>query len=152
MTKIAILLSLCTLLYSCCGTSHDDYAEHSVHPLTDVNHSNNAENDENVEIQSDYDMDMVDADDMEEFKESLAQIEKEHGEQWDFCTCVVKNDSINKAVMEASDSEIDGLFERLEVIDQHCKAFLVQNPNATPEERAKHEKKVKKCLKEAGVK
>jgi tetrahydromethanopterin S-methyltransferase subunit G len=97
-------------------------------------------------------MGTVDADDRQEFKENLAQIEKEHGEQWDFCTCVIKNDSINKAVHTAPDSEIDRLFNRLEEIEQKCQAFLVQSKNATPEERQAHEKKVKKCLKDAGVK
>lgn len=85
--------------------------------------------------------------------ESLIEIEKKYGEQWDFCTCVIKNDSINKAFSKpVSDSEFDRLSERFDVIDEKCKAFLVQNPNVTPEERVEHERKVKKCLKEAGIK
>jgi hypothetical protein len=103
-------------------------------------------------VKSDYDMSTVDVKDRAEFKETLKKIETQHGEQWDFCTCVVKNDSINKAVAQPlSDQEFERLSERLDVIDKHCKAFLAQNPNQTPEERVKHEKQVKKCLKEAGI-
>lgn len=104
-------------------------------------------------IISDYDMSTVDKKNSKEFKQSLVKIEKEHGEQWDFCTCVVKNDSINKAFSKkVSDKDFDRLSDRFDEIDQKCKAFLAQNPNHTPEERAKHEGKVRKCLKEAGIK
>jgi len=104
-------------------------------------------------IISDYDMSDVDKKNQLDFKETLVKIEKEHGEQWDFCTCVVKNDSINKAFSQpVSDAAFDKLSARFDEIDKRCKAFLAQNPNVTPEERAKHEKKVKKCLKEAGIK
>jgi len=105
------------------------------------------------EIISDYDMSMVDKENQTAFKENLVKIEKEHGAQWDFCTCVVKNDSINKAFAQpVSDQTFDKLSDRFDEIDKHCKAFLAQNPNQTPEERIKHEKKVKKCLKAAGIK
>ena len=104
-------------------------------------------------IISNIDISEVDEKHSEEFVESLIEIEKKYGEQWDFCTCVIKNDSINKAFSNpVSDQEFDRLSARFDVIDEKCKAFLVQNPNQTPEERANHEKKVKKCLKEAGVK
>lgn len=104
-------------------------------------------------IISNIDISEVDEKHSEEFVESLIEIEKKYGEQWDFCTCVIKNDSINKAFSSpVSDKEFDRLSERFDVIDEKCKAFLVQNPNQTPEERANHEKKVKKCLKEAGIK
>lgn len=110
------------------------------------------EDEKSTEVKSDYDMSTVDVKDRAEFKETLKKIETQHGEQWDFCTCVVKNDSINKAVAQPlSDQEFERLSERLDVIDKHCKAFLAQNPNQTPEERVKHEKQVKKCLKEAGI-
>jgi hypothetical protein len=87
-----------------------------------------------------------------EVQEVHKEIEKKYGVQWDFCTCIVKNDSVNKALQsdKLTDDEFDLLFERSEHIDQKCKGLLVQ-PNATPEERAMHEKKVKKCLKEHGL-
>ena len=105
------------------------------------------------QIISDYDMSTVDKKNSKEFKQNLVNIEKQFGEQWGFCDCVIKNDSINKAFSkQVSDKEFDRLSDRFDEIDQKCKAFLAQNPNTTPEERAKHEKKVKKCLKEAGIK
>lgn len=77
------------------------------------------------------------------------QIEQKYGEQWDFCDCVVKNDSVNAAILETEDdAAIDAILNRMEVIDQHCKELLTM-PNTTPEERAKHERKVNKCLKAA---
>ena len=85
-------------------------------------------------------MSTVDKKNQKEFKENLAKIEKVHGEQWDFCTCVVKNDSINKAFSQpVSDAQFDRLSLRFDEIDQRCKAFLMQSPNVTPEERIKHE-------------
>jgi hypothetical protein len=78
-------------------------------------------------------------------------IEEKYGEQWDFCDCIVKNDSVNKAflnVNEDDDEQFDEIFARSEVIDQHCKEILA-TPNTTPEERARHDRKVQKCLKSA---
>ncbi|MBL1280388.1 MAG: hypothetical protein COA33_008960 [Fluviicola sp.] len=105
-------------------------------------------------IVSDYDMTNIAKEDVKEFKENLVKIEKQFGEQWDFCLCVVKGDSINKAFMDPgiSDKEFDRLSGRFDVIDEKCKAFRIQNPNITPAERAAHEKKVRKCLKQAGIK
>ena len=117
--------------------------------LSSIVHADSAGN----HIKSNYDMSLVDDNHSQEFMESLVEIEKKYGEQWDFCTCVIKNDSINKAFSQpVSDAEFDKLSARFDVIDEKCKAFLVQNPNVTPEERAEHERKVKKCLKEAGIK
>lgn len=84
-----------------------------------------------------------------EFKENKKKIEAEYGEQWDFCKCVVLNDSLDKA---AKSGEMDDNFmKRFDEVDTHCKAFLVMDNTRTPEERAKHEKKIAKCLKNAGV-
>jgi len=82
-----------------------------------------------------------------EVQEAHKEIVKKYGIQWDFCTCVQKSDSVNKALMEASDDRFDEVMERSEYIDSKCKGLLIQ-PNGTPEERYKHEKKVKKCLSE----
>ncbi len=84
-----------------------------------------------------------------EFKENIKKIEKKYGEQWDFCKCVVANDSIDKAVKGGNTT--DKLLNRFDVVDQHCKSFLSMDANITPEEREKHEKKVKKCLRKAGI-
>lgn len=82
-----------------------------------------------------------------EVQEAHKEIVKKYGIQWDFCTCVQKSDSVNTALMEASDDEFDAVMERSEYIDSKCKGLLIQ-PNGTPEDRYKHEKKVKKCLSE----
>ena len=77
-------------------------------------------------------------------------IEKKYGVQWDFCDCIVKNDSIQKAIDSAgdiSDEAFDLLMKRFEEIDQHCKS-IITNPNRTPDERKAHQRKVKKCLQE----
>lgn len=83
----------------------------------------------------------------EDQKESIEKIEEEYGKQWDFCTCVVKNDSVNKAIEgDASDADLDFLLERLDYLEVKCKGMLIL-PNATPDERDEHQKKVNNCLK-----
>lgn len=86
----------------------------------------------------------------QDVQEAHEKIVEEYGIQWDFCTCIKKNDSVNKAMMkdDISDEAFDALFERSDFIDSKCKGLLIQ-PNATPEQRAKHEKKVKNCLRES---
>jgi len=150
MNKLLLIITVFTVI-SCSsdGKNPDDNAENI--DSTDI--KSEIQDTLDKQIISDYDMSTVDKKNKKEFKENLVKIEKEHGEQWDFCTCVVKNDSINKAFSkQVSDKEFDRLSDRFDEIDQKCKAFLAQNPNTTPDERAKHEKKVKKCLKEAGIK
>lgn len=78
-----------------------------------------------------------------------SQIEKKYGEQWEFCDCVVRNDSVNTAIMETDDDgQIDLIIARMDTIEKHCKELLT-TPNTTPDERARHERKVNKCLKAA---
>jgi hypothetical protein len=88
-----------------------------------------------------------------ELNKSIEKIEAKYGEQWDFCNCVVKGDSINKAFLKPNlpDKEFERLSNRFDEIDEKCQAFRIQDANRTPEERAIHEKKVKKCLKAAKV-
>ncbi len=82
-----------------------------------------------------------------ELKENHAKIVQKYGEQGEFCTCVLANDSINKAFGKSpSDKQAEKLMARWEYVDIKCKEFLTE-PSSTPEERAIHEKKVKKCLK-----
>lgn len=149
MTKYIFVLLLIGL--AACGSGSDKNSEEGENK-NKKEQKDSSKKDEKDKKDTKYDMSTVDVKDRKEFERNLEKIEKKHGEQWDFCTCVVKNDSINKAFSSpVSDAEFDRLSDRFDVIDKHCKAFLAQNPNQTPEERAKHEKKVKKCLKEAGV-
>jgi hypothetical protein len=85
--------------------------------------------------------------DSTELKESIAKIEVKYGEQWDFCKCVVVNDSIDKAIKRGDTDE--KLLDRWDIVDKKCQAFRIQNPSTTPEQREAHERRVKKCLKEA---
>lgn len=82
--------------------------------------------------------------------DTLRMIEEKYGEQWDFCTCIIKNDSINKAFSTSglSDEEFDLISKRFDFIESKCKAFLLMYENNTPEGRAAHVQRVKDCLKE----
>lgn len=81
-----------------------------------------------------------------------AKIEQKYGEQWDFCSCVVKNDSINDAFeKKLTPAQEEKLMARWEYVDTKCKEITI-NPSTTPEERDRHERKVKKCLKANGLK
>lgn len=88
-----------------------------------------------------------------ELKENHEKIVKKYGEQWDFCTCVVANDSINDAFEKGgmTPKQEEKLMARWEYVDNKCKEMLT-TPNTTPEERAKHDRKVMKCLKQNGLK
>ncbi len=89
----------------------------------------------------------------DDLAKSMKLITQKYGEQWDFCDCVVKGDSLNKALKneKLSDQELDKLLKRFDEIDIKCQAFKIIDPTRTPKERAVHEKKVKKCLKEKGI-
>ena len=79
--------------------------------------------------------------------ENHAKIVEKYGEQWDFCSCVTKNDSINKAFEKnLTDKQSEKLMARCEFVENKFKEFLT-TPNTTPEEREAHEFKVKRCLK-----
>jgi len=81
--------------------------------------------------------------------ENHVKIIEKYGEQWDFCSCVLKNDSINKAFEKnLTDKQSERLMTRWEFVENKCKEFLT-TPNTTPEEREAHELKVKRCLKNA---
>lgn len=87
--------------------------------------------------------------DIDEEQNIEENIEKKYGEQWGFCECVVRNDSVNKAFAnEMTEAETDKLMKRWDEIEKHCKKMLTA-PNTTPEERSAYERKVRKCLRNA---
>ena len=131
MKNNLIVLILVALLVACGdgGSDHKKEQPKQIEPMTAAD-SLDAKKD-SLHIQSDYDMSTVEDKNKEEFLENLAGIEKKFGEQWDFCTCVVKNDSINKAVQQAGDDEFNQLLERFDYIEKKCKAFLTQSSNIT---------------------
>lgn len=75
------------------------------------------------------------------------KIEKKYGEQWDFCACILKNDSINKAFKnKLTPEQEDQLIDRWDFVETKCKE-LTTFDNTTPEERANYQKKVSNCFK-----
>lgn len=85
-------------------------------------------------------------------KENHDKIVKKFGEQWDFCNCIVALDSINDAFESSkiTDKQAEKLMERWDYVDKKCKEVTTYD-NTTPEERARHDKRVAKCLKENGL-
>ncbi len=145
--KIYYFLILSLLLFSCshqepCAECAECGLNLNVKEATIEDALNNAINQPKTSV------------DTNELNASIAKIEEKYGEQWDFCDCVIKGDSINKAFSKPNlpDAEFDRLAARFDVIDEKCQAFRIQDGSRTPEEREAHEKKVKKCLKEAGIK
>jgi hypothetical protein len=141
-----IILTLSSITFafaSCCGChgSEDEVVDHG--------HQHDSLNHEEVVLNENF----VDTGGYVNDSAALeTEIELKYGVQWDFCDCVVKNDSINKVLESAGDdADYDGILARMEVIDQHCKGLLA-TPNTTPEQRDRHARKVRKCLKEAGIK
>ena len=66
--------------------------------------------------------------------------------QWEFCECVIQNDSINNVVEEAEgDANWDGILNRMDEIDRHCRKMLAK-PHVTTEEQNLHRERVRKCL------
>jgi len=91
-------------------------------------------------------------DNTQERGEIHQKIVKKYGEQWDFCKCVIANDSITDAVEKGIKPQDEEKFmARWDYVDRKCKE-LTTFDNTTPEERMKHEKRVNKCLKDAGLK
>lgn len=86
-----------------------------------------------------------------EQKENHEKIVKKYGEQWDFCKCVVANDSITDAFeKKLTPEQEERLMARWDYVDKKCKE-LTTMPNTTPEERALHDKRVMDCLKAKGL-
>lgn len=144
--KIFVTFLTFLIILSACNVSETETVENL------ENDSNQSVNDLNPVDSLISDMidtnDLMDLSSDPDVKEAQVEIIKKFGEQWDFCTCIVKSDSVNSALMEASDDDFDKVMERSEYIDSKCKGLLIQ-PNDTPDERALHEKRVKKCLSES---
>lgn len=96
--------------------------------------------------------DTVAVTDTKERTENHEKIVKKFGEQWDFCNCVIANDSITDAFEKTlTPKQEEKLMNRWDYVETKCKE-LTTFDNTTPEERMKHEKRVNKCLKDAGLK
>ena len=144
--RLFIVLSLSSVVFafsSCCGCYSND------EEIVDHGHEHDSAHSEEVVLNENF----IDTGGYVNDSVALGtEIEKKYGVQWDFCDCVVKNDSVNKVLETAGDdADYDAILARMDVIDQHCKGMLA-TPNTTPEQRDRHARKVRKCLKEAGVK
>ena len=65
--------------------------------------------------------------------------------EWNFCDCISKKDSINSLLANASDIDLDDVLSFSEIVDKKCKGFFeydVSNVN----QRKKHKKKVADCI------
>ena len=132
------------MIYSCTNDANNDVTD----PIVELQDSTDIQS---SEILSDLDTTRKNHE-VKEFKENLKVIEKKYGEQWGFCECVIANDSVNEALINLTNfegSKFDKLMSRSDFITNKCQAFLSMDSNKTPEERYKHEQKVKKCLKNA---
>ena len=140
--SLLIYFILTLLIVSCSGEKNDSEIQKNKKNEIDTTSSSKV-----PEIETKKIVKVIDK--KTEKKEVHAKIVAKYGEQWDFCNCVVKNDSINTALEKTlTDKQTDKLMARWEYVDTKCKEFLT-TPNTTPEQRAKHEWKVKQCLKNA---
>jgi hypothetical protein len=154
MTYLKISISILTLVFlASCNMSESVDSQVSTDSLGVIN-SDTIVNEVVVDTVSTLHDSLVKDGYVEETKALATVIEKKFGTQWDFCDCVVKNDSINKVMSDlddVSDEQVDVIFARWDVIEQHCKE-LTTAPNTTPDERSKYARKVKRCLRNAGIK
>lgn len=76
------------------------------------------------------------------------RIIQNYGEQWDFCYCVKKNDSIDKLLKNQtlSDSELDIILKEADEIENKCKVLLTDLKSNKPSDRQRHQEKVRACL------
>lgn len=141
MRKI-YFISCLVLITSCNSTAKNSVDSiHSKDSITLTNGTDSLKTQSNRAVEEHYETDN------NQTTEKI--IRQKYGVQWDFCDCIVKNDSIQNAIDLAGDiddAEFDVLISRFEEIDQHCKS-IIASPNTTPDERKAHERRVKKCLK-----
>lgn len=140
--KRIITLFILPLLFFACNNE----------PIEDTNNINDLKTPErdSSEIIFEVEKDSLTKTEAQELDQNLGKITEKYGEQWGFCDCVKANDSVNNALIEMEDFEgkaFEKLMERSEEVTKRCQAFLSLDAHKTPEERAKHEQKVKNCLK-----
>lgn len=144
-TYFLLFLSVFCFIFSSCKSEpkysgiNDDFLETTIADANDDITNSPSIEEENTPVEIIYEN--------KETQKAHEEIVKKYGEQWDFCTCIQKGDSINKALSNSEDEdEIDKIIDRMEFVDNKCKGLLIQ-PNDTPEDRALHQRKVSDCLK-----
>ncbi|MBD3638543.1 MAG: hypothetical protein HUJ25_14415 [Crocinitomicaceae bacterium] len=137
----AAIIGVVAILASCKGSAEGETNDTDTTAIVDTTDTTTA----NV----DSSLFMDDSGYVDESLETENIIEATYGKQWDFCDCVVKNDSVEQAFLATEDEdEQNRIMDRWDEIDKHCKTILT-TPNTTPEEREKHERRVRKCLRDA---
>lgn len=141
-TKVFLLFLTCFFALSCENPENDSVIDASIDDS--LNNSLNNLTDERVELEEQENAEKMD----NEQAEITQKIVATYGEQWDFCSCIAKNDSIDKAIEgnDLSDADLDFLLARMDKIEEKCK-LMTSGSQGTPDERAAHAKKVKDCLK-----
>lgn len=90
-------------------------------------------------------VDVRDSDGYED-DDAAEKIVKANKKQLSFCDCAKKMNKIENELQEAEGDKFDQLFEKMEKLQKNKCAVLFVSSNRTPDERAAHKRKVKKCL------
>ena len=134
----------CLVLFSCSQTSKDkkrsiDSSKNIVSQNEELTSSHN----EKLETE-DYS-----PNDILEKKKNLETVDSslnsKKNNEWDFCDCISKKDSINSLLANVTDIDLDDVLSFSEIVDKKCKGFFeydVSNVN----QRKKHKKKVADCI------
>lgn len=79
-------------------------------------------------------------------EDDLEKLNEEH-KQLTFCDCVKKQKELDDAMeLEEDDAKLMDILDEMErLVNEECKVLTV-GPNRTPDERAAHKRKVRKCL------
>jgi len=140
MKKLILFLTLSLFIFSCKNEINEN--DDTKDLIEEVVDAESAEESVDEPVVIDKITKGVDKD----FVQNKKKIEVTYGKQWDFCKCVVANDSLDKIIKSGIDLD-DSFMTRFDMVEKKCKAFLVMNSLKTPAERAMHEKKVRECLK-----
>ena len=137
--KITVIYACLTLLFFSCSeeTSDENKENTSTEEVVDSTDVDSLSMDEEVDTseQADY---VSEEDEMEALNE-------EH-QQLSFCDCVKKQEALEKSLDEEEDDEklMELLDEMERLVNEECK-IITTSPNTTPDERAAHKRKVRKC-------
>lgn len=152
MKKVYLFALIALLLNAVSCTSETKVVENnlngevktidSVHADSAIQNDLDSQNFIQVDMSSAIDKDGY----VDEEKERLQAIVKK-SPQLDFCTCIVRIDSMEKALNEIDGPEWDKLWSDYEIFTEKCKVVLAVDD--TPEGRKNHKRKVDKCLKNA---
>lgn len=138
--KFTLIYACLTMLMFSCGedAADDNKEKNSTEETADSTKVDSLSMQEEVDTsnQAEY---VSEEDEMEALNE-------EH-QQLSFCDCVKKQEALDKSLEEEEDDDklMELLDEMERLVNEECK-ILTTSPNTTPDERAAHKRKVRKCL------